>query len=165
MSQHAPYASAAQHARAVRKAIHTARAVNEQWTTLAHVPASPTVPAATVVPTVSTGAKASFINVSPHDVMLGLRVGTKLVVVDEANNKNSDLVRAIDALLTRAKKMVNANGRSRIALATDVEHQEGTRVSIEVIPTAKGSEVTMHYENNGTRERIQPIGVVDFYLG
>jgi len=157
--------TAAQHARAVRQAISTARAVNEQWTALANVPASPTVPSATVVPTVSTGSKATFINVSPKDVMLGLRVGTKLVVIDDQNNKISDLVRAVDGLLTRAKKMIDADGRSRVSLATDVQHQEGTRVSIEVIPTTKGPEVQMHYERGAERERIFPVGVVDFYLG
>lgn len=158
-------ATTQQHARAVRDAIQTARQANEQWTVLETAPSSPTVPSAMMVPTTSTGATASFVNVTPHDVMLGLRVGTKLVIIDDGNNKNSDLVRAVDGLLTKARKMAQADGRRRISLATDVQHQEGTRVSVEVVPTAKGSEVTMHYENGATRERIQPIGVVDFFLG
>lgn len=164
MSQHhSTQRASAQHARAVREAISTARAVNEQWTTLKNAPASPAAPLATVVSTVSTGSKASFINVSPNDVMLGLRIGTKLVVIDDHNNKNSDIVRAVDGLLTRAKKIL-ADGRSRVSFTTDVQRQEDTRVSIDVIPTNKGPEVQMHFERGAERERIFPVGVVDFFL-
>jgi len=176
-----------QHARAVREAIQTARQVNEQWNALAqqvaHAP-PPTDASASAATTATTatamaatgnrpdepgpmrpGTGARYINVSDQDVLLAIRIGTRLIVIDDHQNRHSAIVRAVDGLLTRAKKMVDTDGRQRVSLSTEVEGQPDTRVSIDVVPTGKGSATTMHYERGAARERISPIGVVDFFLG
>jgi len=87
---------ATDHAFAVRNAIQTARVVNEQWLALGNGPAACKTGTMldynapiTSTPSTSTGALARYIPVSAEEVLLGLRIGDRLVVIDDANNKNS----------------------------------------------------------------------------
>ena len=153
-----PRVTVSQHASAVRSAIDTARAANEKWTSLETNDCMKHTTAA-------TGARASFVRVTQEDVMLGLRIGDRLVIIDEADNKNSDIVRAVDGLLTKAKQAVDVQGRKGFSMSTEVEAQYDTRVSITVTPSPKGNQVVMYYERGDARERIHPIGVVNFFLG
>ena len=179
------------HAVAVREAIERARVVNNQWlqfesqnspTTTTSTSASPSATTATnaniathneahapgiqsytKTRTAHTGARASFVTVSPNDVLLALRIGSRLVVIDSPENKNSDFVRAVDALLVRAKKATSMDPLPSFTMSTDVDGK--ATVSIQVVPTEKGSATTLYYENGLTKERIDPIGVVNWFLG
>ena len=166
-----------QHAQAVRNAIYAARAVNQQWLAAESQPlptAAATGALAQNAPGLApcvhdpapTAARATYVNVTEQDLMLGLKIGKKLVVFDDSENRHSAVVRSVDSLLTRAKKMVDADKQKGFSFATKLESQPGTSVSVSVVPNGKGgTETTMHFEREGmSRQRIYPVGIVDFHL-
>ena len=98
------------HAAAVQRAIREAQRDNaafQQRTALAELYAAqrrPSAPTAAGVVTPAVAPTGATYRVSNRDVVLGLRVGERLMLVDDQDSKTSEFVMAIDALLRKARE-------------------------------------------------------------
>ena len=170
------------HATAVRQAILSAKQLNQRWldaeqntaatpVTTTGAPASHPCSGSTHMQHTSgmngayihTPTKAVYTDVSDQDVLLGLRIGTKLIIIDAQKNKYSDIVQAVDGLLQKAKKLADADGSKTISVSTSIDGN--SRVLLEATPTRKGLETKLFYIDGVRKQEIAPIGQVNWYLG
>ena len=167
-----------QHATAVRHAILQARHNNSAWlhSERMQLATTPGASADSVVAMgVATGThinthvphtdtRAEYHTVSTQDILLGLRINNKLVLVDSDRNKDSLIVRAVDAILIRARKLALADPTTAVNIETAVDGSPNTAVSLVATPTPKGIETVLYYTQNGKVSTIDPIGVVSWFL-
>lgn len=178
------------HAVAVRQAILAAQRDNQRWLQAEHTAAATAATAATTdapgdsdVPmytckttqpaeridtyehaTRSKTTKAIYTNVSSRvDILMGFRIGTKLIIIDDQKNKFSDIVQAIDGLIQKAKRLADADPNKPLSVSTQVEGS--ISVMLEATPTAKGLKTVLYYTDGMTKTEIEPIGVVNWFLG
>lgn len=166
-----------QHATAVRQAILRAKHNNSAWLHSERMQLA-TTPGASVGVVdaigVATGthmgdmphtdARAEYHTVSTQDILLGLRINNKLVLVDSDRNKDSLIVRAVDAILIRARQLTIADPTTAVNIETAVDGSPNTTVSLIATPTPKGIETALYYTQNGKVSNIDPVGVVSWFL-
>ena len=104
--------------------------------------------------------KAVFTEVSSNDVLLGLRIGNKLIILDDQQNKYATIVQAVDGLLQKAKKLADADPTQPVVVKTTVDGKSS--VMLEATPTQKGFATKLYYIDGTRKQPIEPIGVVRF---
>lgn len=128
------------HALAVQRAIATAQRDNAAFLKSAPAPA----------------ATGKSYRVSTNDVVLGLRAGEKLMLVDDQDSKTGNFVTAIDALLRKARTALGEGAESSISTAIG-----NTNASLTLTRDVDGVITIVYKERpSATAVQVDPIGVL-----
>lgn len=160
------------HAHAVRTAIERAKCDNAAWLTAEKQQASAQTGGHmaghmddAVMGSAALPRGIKYHAVSGNEVLLGLRFGGRLVLIDEAANKTSELVRAVDGILVQAKRLAQADPDQPLELMTSVDGTDRVMVKLSATPLGGGRmDAELHMLNNGVKTRMEPVGVVEWKL-
>ena len=152
------------HALAVQRAIQGAQRDNQaflQREALASLHASTHTGIATVKSVAPTPTGVTH-TVSKEDVVLGLRIGEKLMLVDKQDNKVGTFVTAVDALITKARTALGAETGS--SMQTTIG---GTASTLTIVRgQGNGGAIQMYFQESPTapRQAVDAIGKLDWRL-
>lgn len=160
------------HAHAVRTAIERAKRDNAAWLTATkqHASAPTGGHMAGHMDDAVLGSAAlppgiKYHSVSESDILLGLRIGSRLVLIDNQRNKTSELVRAVDGILVQAKRLAQADPGQPLELMTSVDGTDRVMVKLSATPLGGGRmDTELHLLNNGVKTRMEPVGIVEWAL-
>ena len=109
------------------------------------------------VPAMPTGAVHS---VSKEDVVLGLRIGSRLMLVDAKDNKTGVFVTAIDALLTKARTALDEEEGASIATPVG-----DTSSSLTLVRGKRGViQIFYREQPSAPQQVVDAIGRLDWQL-
>jgi hypothetical protein len=153
------------HAHAVRTAIARAQRDNATWLTAEKQSSATGGHMEDASRDLSLPRGLKYHTVSGNEVILGLRTGSHLLLIDDTENKTSDLVRAVDGIVLQAKRVLQADPDQPLELKTSVDGTDKLMVMLTATPMGGGRVAgQLHLINGGTKTRIDPVGVVEWAL-